>query len=99
LKTKRGLTLQLGQRLDSIDRITRSAEQLGNVGQAFGEAVVSVALPKISDFLDELSRNSRALERALNDFQDQPQSLVFGRGPSVPGPGEAGFAAPAAPGR
>ncbi len=88
------LTVQFGQRLESIDRITRSAEQIGNVGQAFGEAVISVALPKISDFIDELSRNSRALERALNDFQEQPQSLVFGRGPSMPGPGEAGFAPP-----
>jgi len=92
------LTVQFGQRLESIDRITRSAEQIGNVGQAFGEAVISVALPKISDFIDELSRNSRALERALNDFQEQPQSLVFGRGPSMPGPGEAGFAPPV-PGR
>jgi phospholipid/cholesterol/gamma-HCH transport system substrate-binding protein len=93
------LTLQLGQRLDSLDRITRSAEQIGNVTQAFGEAVVGVALPKISDLIDELSRNSRALDRVLNDFQDQPQSLVFGRGPSTPGPGEAGFMPPAAGGR
>ncbi|MBC7779824.1 MAG: MCE family protein [Proteobacteria bacterium] len=88
-------TLALGQRLESIDRITKSAEQIGNVGLAFGEAVVSVALPKISDFIDELSRNSRVLERVLNDFQDQPQSLVFGRGPQRPGPGEAGYIPPA----
>jgi phospholipid/cholesterol/gamma-HCH transport system substrate-binding protein len=88
------LAQQFGQRLESIDRIAKSAEQLGNVGQALGEAVVSVALPKIGDFIDELSRNSRALERALSDFQEHPQSLVFGRGPIPPGPGESGFVAP-----
>jgi methyl-accepting chemotaxis protein len=93
------LTLQLTQRVDSIERITRSAEQVGNVAQSVGESLVSVALPKISDFIDDLSRNSRALERALADFKDQPQSLVFGRGPTLPGPGEEGFVAPAAGGR
>jgi len=90
-----GLALQLGQRLDSLDRITRSAERLGEVSQAFGESVVGVALPKLSDLLDDLSRNSRALDRAINQFQENPQSIVFGRSLSLPGPGEPGFVAPA----
>jgi phospholipid/cholesterol/gamma-HCH transport system substrate-binding protein len=89
------LTLQLGQRLDSLDRITRSAERLGDVSQAFGESVVGVALPKLSDLLDDLSRNSRALDRAINQFHENPQSVVFGRSISLPGPGEPGFVAPA----
>lgn len=89
------LTLQIGQRLDSVDRITRSAERLGAVSQAFGESVVGVALPKLSDLLDDLSRNSRALDRAINQFHENPQSVVFGRSISLPGPGEPGFVAPA----
>ena len=88
------LALQLGQRLDSLDRITRSAEQLGDVSRAFGESVVGVALPKLGDLLDDLSRNSRALDRALNEFHENPQSVVFGRSTALPGPGEAGFVAP-----
>ena len=34
---------------------------------------------------------SRSVERAANDLGDQPQSLLFGRGPRPPGPGETGF--------
>jgi len=88
------LTVQLGQRLESIDRITASAERLGSVGEAMGEAVIGTALPRVGDLLDELSRSVRTLDRVLTDFQQQPQSLVFGRRPSAPGPGEAGFAPP-----
>jgi len=90
-----GFALQLGKRLDSVDRITRSAERLGDVSQAFGESVVGVALPKLGDLLDDLSRNSRALDRAINQFHENPQSVVFGRSISLPGPGEPGFVAPA----
>lgn len=85
------LTLQLGQRLESIDRITASAERLGRAGEAVGEAVIGVALPRVGDLLEDLSRSVRTLDRVLDDFQQQPQSLLFGRRPRTPGPGEPGF--------
>lgn len=89
------LAMQFGERLEAFDRITRSAERIGDVSQAFGESVVGVALPKLSDLLDDLSRNSRALDRAINQFQENPQSVVFGRPVAAPGPGEPGFLPPA----
>ena len=71
------------------------AERIGDVSQVFGESVVGVTLPKLSDLLDDLSRNSRALDRAINQFQENPQSVVFGRSVAAPGPGEPGFVPPA----
>ncbi|MEI6317637.1 MAG: MlaD family protein [Pseudomonadota bacterium] len=96
LATVDAFALQLGDRLEAFDRLARSAERLGVVSQAFGESVVGVALPKLSDLLDDLSRNSRAFDRAINQFQENPQSVVFGHSITLPGPGEPGFVPPPA---
>jgi phospholipid/cholesterol/gamma-HCH transport system substrate-binding protein len=54
-------------------------------------AAVADALPRINSLMDELGRNSRSLERLLQDLQDRPESLLFGRPAPPPGPGEPGF--------
>jgi len=38
-----------------------------------------------------VQRSSRGLERLLNEINEQPASLIFGRSPNPPGPGEPGF--------
>ena len=50
-------------------------------------------LPRLNVLLDDVQRSSRGLERLLNEVNEQPQSLIFGRSTLPPGPGEPGFGA------
>jgi len=85
------LTTELTQRVDALDRVSRSAEQVGGAAQAVSGAAVSEMLPRINGLLEELVRNSRNLDRLLTELNEQPASLVFGRPAIAPGPGETGF--------
>jgi phospholipid/cholesterol/gamma-HCH transport system substrate-binding protein len=77
--------------VDSLERVSKSAEQVGGAAESFSGAAVSETLPRINALLEELARNSRSLDRLLSQINDQPSSLVFGRPTVAPGPGEAGF--------
>lgn len=81
------LTQQLSKHTDTLERVARSAEQVGGSAQSLS----TETLPRISVLLDELARNSRNLDRLLSELNDQPHSLVFGRPPLPPGPGEPEF--------
>jgi phospholipid/cholesterol/gamma-HCH transport system substrate-binding protein len=85
------LTQELTRRVDTLERVARSAEQVGGAAHSASQAVTAESLPRMNALLDELARNSRNLERLINDLNDQPNSLVFGRAPAAPGPGEPGF--------
>ena len=52
----------------------------------------ATTLPRINGMLKELEQNSRALNRVLENMEDAPQSVIFGRAPAAPGPGEGGAA-------
>jgi phospholipid/cholesterol/gamma-HCH transport system substrate-binding protein len=65
--------------------------------QVAGEAGADT-LPRVNALLRDLQASSRQMTRILEMIDDSPQSLIFGRGAAVPGPGETGFgAATAAP--
>lgn len=75
-------TLQgLGKKLDALST------------EAGGEVVHST-LPRVNVLLQELSVNSRQMSRILDQIEESPNMLIFGRAAPRPGPGEAGFAAP-----
>lgn len=85
------LSRELKQHAGTIERIAKSAEQTGGAAQNVSGAVVTESLPRINMLLDEMTRNSRNLDRLLTDLNDQPAALVFGRERLQPGPGEPGF--------
>ncbi|MEJ7688470.1 MAG: MlaD family protein [Variovorax sp.] len=73
-------------------------DRLGNGTKALSQAVESfnsATLPRVNRVADDTSRAVRRLGRAADGISDNPQSLLFGNGGVVPGPGEAGFTAPA----
>ncbi len=86
------LFANLNQRVESFERAAKSAEHLSLQGAALSESMLNESLPRLSVLLDDLQRSSRGLERLLSDVNEQPQSIVFGRNPAPPGPGEPGFA-------
>ena len=91
------LTREAGGRLNDVERALRAAERMGEGGRAVSDTLLNVAWPQMSSFMDELARNARAIERAIVELQSQPQSLLFGRGPATPGPGEPGYVTPRPP--
>ncbi|OGA39146.1 MAG: hypothetical protein A3G24_15695 [Betaproteobacteria bacterium RIFCSPLOWO2_12_FULL_62_13] len=85
------LTQQLAQRVDTLERVARSAEQVGDATRSLSGSVAEDTLPRINALLEEFARNSRNLDQLIIELKHQPASLVFGRPPAPPGPGEPGF--------
>jgi phospholipid/cholesterol/gamma-HCH transport system substrate-binding protein len=52
-------------------------------------------LPHLTAMTDEAKASLRAVKRTANSLSDRPQSILFGSPNAQPGPGEAGFTAPA----
>ena len=85
------LSADLGRRLDVLDRAAASAEQVGQAASSFE----GQSLPRINALLDNADRSARTLERVADRLGEEPTSVLFGSQAGRPGPGEAGFSAPA----
>lgn len=89
------LAREYAQRAEVLDRVGKSADQIGGASQGVASTATALAAdvtPRMNALLEELARNSRNLDRLLADLNEQPQGLVLGRRSGRPGPGEAGFA-------
>jgi phospholipid/cholesterol/gamma-HCH transport system substrate-binding protein len=71
----------------TLDKLAEGANTLATLG----EVINSATLPRLNRAADDAARSARELGRAANTVSDNPQSLIFGNGPPVPGPGEPGF--------
>jgi len=74
-------------------------ERLSDGTRALAQAVDSfnaATLPRVNRVADDTSRAVRRLGRTADSINDNPQSLLFGNGGVVAGPGEPGFSAPPA---
>jgi phospholipid/cholesterol/gamma-HCH transport system substrate-binding protein len=67
------------------------SEKLDRISTELASEVSEKTLPKINDLVDQLDRDSRDFRRLVLQIEREPQSLVFGRRPVQPGPGEPGF--------
>lgn len=79
--------------LTDLSQVTLKANQQGgaidNLSQSAGE--LADTLPKLHDASDGVTRATRSVDRAFLQLEEQPRSLLFGRAPPPPGPGEDGF--------
>lgn len=80
---------RLNEKGGPLDKLAEGGESLAAGVQTFSAAT----LPKLGDVADETGRTMRQLRRTVNAVDDNPQALIFGNGPPVPGPGEPGFSA------
>ena len=85
------LAREYTQRADALDRVAKSADEVSVATQGVGGSLSGDLAPRMNALLEELTRNSRNLDRLLSGLNEQPQGLVFGRTPGKPGPGEAGY--------
>jgi phospholipid/cholesterol/gamma-HCH transport system substrate-binding protein len=81
---------RLNQKDGPMDRLAEGTQALSHAADSFNSAT----LPRINRVTEETSRAVRQLGRTANTINDNPQSLIFGSGVVVPGPGEPGFTAP-----
>ena len=80
---------RLNEKGGPLDQLTQGGTALAAGVETFSAAT----LPKLGEVADETARAMRQLRRTVSAVDDNPQSLIFGNGPPVPGPGEAGFSA------
>ncbi len=90
----RGVTAEFDRHLVALDEVGRGAQAFGTASRTLQTAIVDDTLPRLSGAIDDLSRTSRDLDRVLQEVERRPQSLLFGRSPPAPGPGEPGFVSP-----
>lgn len=84
------LAADLRQLVANLQGVTKKIDVLA--GEAGGE-LAQTTLPRLNVLLQELSVNSRQMSRLLDQIEESPNMLIFGREARRPGPGEAGFAA------
>jgi len=101
------LTSEMQLTLASVNKLAKDASTLTGT---LNETAVQLGAPdgavaKLSTTLDQVQSEMtplahdaratlRALNRTLDNLNNQPQSILFGNRGAVPGPGESGFEAP-----
>jgi phospholipid/cholesterol/gamma-HCH transport system substrate-binding protein len=87
---------QTAQRLNApggpLDRVSEGTDALAHAAETFSAGT----LPRLNRVADETTRTVRTLGRAIDDLTENPQMLIYGDGPTRPGPGEPGFQVPGA---
>lgn len=86
----------------SADEVKQTAADYGRLAQRVqqpGGPLDQVSqetgtLLRLNRALDETGRAARQVGRVAGSLQDNPQTLLLGPGPALPGPGEPGFVAP-----
>lgn len=73
----------------TLDKLSQSVDTLAITGQTLNAAT----LPRLNRAVDDAARATRQVGRAAGIITDNPQSLIYGSGPALPGPGEPGFSA------
>ncbi|HPH12269.1 MAG TPA: MlaD family protein [Burkholderiaceae bacterium] len=74
----------------TLDQVTQGIESLTATGQTLNAGT----LPRLNRTVDEAARAVRQVGKTVSAVNDNPQSLIYGNGPVLPGPGEPGFTTP-----
>ncbi|MEA3117594.1 MAG: phospholipid/cholesterol/gamma-HCH transport system substrate-binding protein [Paraburkholderia sp.] len=80
----------------AADRTGLAITQMDASLQSMSARVEYDTLPRVNALVDDLDGAARSIDRAAAVFSTSPRSVLFGVGAPAPGPGEPGFAWPAA---
>ena len=90
-KSVNGTLTRLNAEGGTIDRLGSGTAAL----QQTLESLNNATLPRFNRAADDTSLAARRIGRVADTIADNPQSILYGNGIPTPGPGEAGFVAPA----
>jgi len=85
------LVAELRPRLAVLDQLGSAAGRADAALRRIELGLVGAEPAAGPPLVDELGQAARGVGQALEQWNEQPQSLIFGRVPPRPGPGEAGF--------
>ncbi|MCY0389084.1 MlaD family protein [Robbsia sp. Bb-Pol-6] len=85
-----------GPLIGNLNRIGRVAEHASATLDDMSARVAYETLPRVDALADDVRTASRSIARVADTVGDHPRSLLFGAPAAAPGPGEPGFAWPAA---
>ncbi|MCE7914158.1 MAG: MCE family protein [Nitrosomonas sp. PRO4] len=90
------LVKRLDRLLGEINLAATKANQKEGIFDSLSQSAQELAatIPELHNVSTSIARNSKNLDRVLHQLEEHPQSLIFGRPNSSPGPGEAGFVSP-----
>ena len=82
--------------LDDVGQTLKKINQQGGTLDNVAQSSLDLAdtLTSLQEVGNSVSQSARTLDQLLDSLATQPQSLIFGKSPPVPGPGEAGFTPP-----
>ena len=81
---------KLGAPNGPMDRIAKAADRLGDTANSIEQDT----LPRIHSLASDARTTIRSFDRAADQLNQNPHSLLFGSPPPKPGPGEPGFSTP-----
>lgn len=84
------LSKRLQGKEGTLERLSESLDQFDRAAQA----VSATTVPRLNALTDDAALTARAVTRAADRLDEQPQSLLFGATRATPGPGEPGFVFP-----
>lgn len=84
VKDLRALVTSARGAVEKFDAVTTEA----------GVEITQHTLPRVDALVEDLTKTSRQISRAVERIESEPQSIIFGPKPLRPGPGEPGFVAP-----
>lgn len=87
----RGFFEELAAPGGTIDRLNQTSDSVRDTADNFNFGT----LPRANRMTDRIARASGQFGRVAGEFEDNPQSLLFGPRLLQPGPGEPGWAPPA----
>lgn len=97
LTSEIALTLKQTQHLlGNASEILRELKQQGGVVDHVTQSSLEMTdtLSSIKDAATAITQSTQTLNQLLQTIETQPQSLLFGKSSSLPGPGESGFSPP-----
>ncbi|MDF9392736.1 MULTISPECIES: MlaD family protein [Methylococcus] len=77
-----------------IRELSESAQRVVDIGAAAGDTLVRSRLPELDALIDDAARTAASLRRLSKTLEQDPQTLLLGPAPGLPGPGEPGFQEP-----
>jgi phospholipid/cholesterol/gamma-HCH transport system substrate-binding protein len=87
----------------NLNKVGTAAQQAGVSLTSINETVQELSarvgydtLPHVTTLTENVRSAARSVDRAADTFSNNPRSVLFGAAPAAPGPGEPGFAWPAA---
>jgi phospholipid/cholesterol/gamma-HCH transport system substrate-binding protein len=84
------------QLVKNINHVVEEVNQQGGIFDNLSQSAEELAdtIPRVQEAIEGVKHGTQSVDRVLLQLEEQPRSLLFGKAPPPPGPGENGFVSP-----